>query len=237
MPRHQEMTIELAGRPFRIPDPLSFYWSYREIVEDRIYDFPCTVVSPRILDLGANCGLSALFFLLRYPEARLTCVEADPSLFSILEKNIRPVASASRVVLQQAAVAAATGVIDFHSSGADSGRLVPHASLPSKLHKVPAVSLDSLIDGPIDFLKVDIEGAETEVILACQKLDQVHRLFVEYHSFVGMAARLDELLACLRRAGFRTWIQTQYCPPRPFHEIHPHADMDLQLNLFASRPS
>ena len=54
LPRHLEVNVELAGRPFRVPDPLSFYWSYKEIVEDRIYDFPCTNNPVRILDLAKD---------------------------------------------------------------------------------------------------------------------------------------------------------------------------------------
>jgi FkbM family methyltransferase len=235
LPRHREVTVELAGRPFRVPDPLSFYWSYKEIVEDRIYDFPFPAGSPRILDLGANCGLSGLFFLLRYPEARLTCVEADPALFAILRDNLRTADFERRTRFVSAAVSPIAGEVEFHASGADSGRLIPHETLPSRTRRVTAVSLDSLIERPVDFLKMDIEGAETDVLLAAGKLDAVARVFVEYHSLTDRPQRLDELLAHLRQVGFRTWIQTQYCPPLPFHEIRPQADMDLQLNLFAER--
>jgi len=235
LPRHREVTVELAGRPFRVPDPLSFYWSYKEIVEDRIYDFPDPAGAPRILDLGANCGLSALFFLLRYPEARLTCVEADPALFAILRENLRTADFERRIRFLSAAVSPTAGEVEFHAAGADSGRLFPHETLPSETRRVPAVRLDELLHEPVDLLKMDIEGAETEVLLASNQLQAAARLFVEYHSFTGQPQRLDELLACLRRNGFRTWIQTQYCPALPFHEIRPHADMDLQLNLFAER--
>jgi len=235
LPRHLEVNVELAGRPFRVPDPLSFYWSYKEIVEDRIYDFPCTNNPMRILDLGANCGLSGLFFLLRYPNARVTCVEADPKLFDILQKNLLAVDSMNPVNFVPAAVSCTAGEIDFHSSGADSGRLTPHLMLPSATHRVRSVTLDSLIEEPIDFLKMDIEGAEIDVLLTSVKLEAVSRIFVEYHSFMGREQRLDELLSYLRQLGFRTWIQTQYCPALPFHETRPHADMDLQLNIFAKR--
>jgi len=235
LPRHQQVTVELAGRPFRVADPLSFYWSYKEIVEDRIYDFPTPTPLPRIMDLGANCGLSALFFLLRYPEAHLTCVEADPSLFAILQENVGAFATRHSVNFFHAAISPSAGQVDFHATGADSGRLLPHATLPSKIHRIPAVTLDSLVNDPIDFLKMDIEGAETDVLLSFNRLDRLARIFVEYHSFLRQTQRLDELLARLRGAGFRTLIQTQYCPALPFHAQHPQADMDLQLNIFAER--
>lgn len=235
LPRHREITVELAGGPFRISDPLSFYWSYKEIVEDRIYDFPFHGETPRILDLGANCGLSALFFVLRYPGLRLTCVEADPGLFAILRENLRTSSKGRQIDLLHGAISPAPGEVDFHASGADSGRLIPHATLPSKTCRVPALTLDSLIHDRVDFLKMDIEGAETEVIAGAGHLDRVARLFVEYHSFSGQEQRLDELLHRLRRENFRAWIRTQYCPTHPFHDPRPQTDMDLQLNIFAER--
>lgn len=235
LPRNQLVETNLLGKRFLIPDPLSFYWSYKEIIEDRIYDFPHNNDSPRILDLGANCGLSALFFILRYPSVRLSCVEADAGIFGILKSNLQNWANEKQVFLRHAAVAG-TGISSvFHSTGADTGRLVPHSSLSARPFEVKGVCLDDLIDGPVDFLKMDIEGAETDALLSSKKLGLVSRLFVEYHSFVFQQQRLMELLGALRQSGFRIWIQTQYCPVRPFYETPTQADMDLQLNLFAKR--
>ncbi len=235
LPRNQLVEADLLGKKFLIPDPLSFYWSYKEIIEDRIYDFPHINDSPRILDLGANCGLSALFFILRYPSVRLSCVEADAGIFGILKSNLQNWANDKQVAFRHAAVAGSGNSFLFHSTGADTGRLMPHSSLSARPLEVKAVCLDELIDGPVDFLKMDIEGAETDVLLTSQKLGLVSRLFVEYHSFVSQQQRLMELLGVLRQSGFRIWIQTQYCPARPFHETPTQVDMDLQLNLFAKR--
>lgn len=235
LPRNQPVRAVLLGQKFFIPDPLSFYWSYKEIIEDRIYDFPHANDAPRILDLGANCGLSALFFLLRYPLLRLTCVEADPAIYGILKANLHPWTKEKQVDLRNAAVAGSGGDSLFYSTGADTGRLAPHSFLTARSVSVPAITLDELIDGPVDFLKMDIEGAETEVLLSSRKLSMVSRLFVEYHSFASQQQQLVDLLGTLRQSGFRIWIQTQYCPPRPFHDTPTQADMDLQLNVFAKR--
>jgi hypothetical protein len=109
-------------------------------------------------------------------------------------------------------------------------RLREHNALVAARDGIAREEVPSLL-----LLKMDIEGAEIDVLLTSVKLAAVSRIFVEYHSFVGREQRLDELLSYLRQLGFRTWIQTQYCPALPFHETHPHADMDLQLNIFAKR--
>ncbi|MBK9174775.1 MAG: FkbM family methyltransferase, partial [Flavobacteriales bacterium] len=74
---------------------------------------------------------------------------------------------------------------------------------------VPSVKLrDVLIsNGTVDLLKVDIEGAETEVLLDCgDALGGVQRLYVEYHSFRNRPQRLHELLALLAAQGFRYYL-------------------------------
>ena len=63
----------------------------------------------------------------------------------------------------------------------------------------------------VDFLKLDIEGAETTVIKDCADyLGNVDNIFVEYHSFLSEKQTLDELLNILKKTNFRVQIQTQF---------------------------
>jgi Methyltransferase FkbM domain len=88
--------------------------------------------------------------------------------------------------------------------------------------------------GRVDFLKLEIEGAEVDVLLDCADvLPNVRNVFVEYHSFATEEQRLDELLTLLKTSGFRVYIQTAICPPQPFVATPSHLGMDLQLNVFA----
>ena len=77
---------------------------------------------------------------------------------------------------------------------------------PKNSYKVETIDLDELIDGEVDFLKMDIEGAETGVLCGSQKLDKVKQLFIEYHSFVDDKQKLSDLLSCLIKNGFRYFI-------------------------------
>lgn len=61
-PRFQETEIKIDNWKLIIPDIASFISTYREIFVERIYDFKFSNSTPRILDLGANIGLSVLFF-------------------------------------------------------------------------------------------------------------------------------------------------------------------------------
>jgi hypothetical protein len=98
------------------------------------------------------------------------------------------------------------------------------------------VRLRDFLDSPVDLLKLDIEGAGTDVLLDCaNRLTDVGAVFVEYHSFAGSEQRLDVLLSSLKSAGFRVLIQTEMCPPQPLIERRNYLGIDLQWNVFGVR--
>ena len=82
---------------------------------------------------------------------------------------------------------------------------------------------------------MDIEGAETDVLLSSNKLDQVNQMFIEYHSFYDSDQKLSQLLEILSQNHFRYYIQKIFCPSKPFQKIDCINGMDLQLNIFAIR--
>lgn len=226
-------SVELLGETFRVSDGRSFYWSYKEIFHDEIYRFESPRRDPRVIDLGANYGTSIVYFKSIFPAARITAVEADPEIFAILSENIER-RRYRDVELLHRAVCDASEPVAFHSEGSDGGRLhtLQHAR---QTVMVDPVRLDDLIDGDIDFLKIDIEGAEADVICGSDRLSDVRQLFIEYHSFADSPQLLAPMLEALSDHGFRYYIHTQFCSPRPLIEQRLQLGMDLQLNVFAKR--
>ncbi len=85
-------------------------------------------------------------------------------------------------------------------------------------------------------LKLDIEGAEIDVLADCASLlPNVRNLFVEYHSFASQPQRLNDLFSILGKAGFRVHLQTQFGSRQPLLARQVQLGMDLQLNVFAYR--
>jgi FkbM family methyltransferase len=136
---------------------------------EREYD-PVQVSSPRlILDLGANIGVSAAYFLSRFPTATVIAVEPDANNFEQCKRNLQPYGD--RAVLLQGAVWSHKCYLKIHSYPAGGGKewavTVTESPLPEaatiEAFDVPAVC--ALVDfpGPIDLLKVDIEGSEKAV--------------------------------------------------------------------------
>jgi FkbM family methyltransferase len=226
-------TEKIGGKDFRIADGPTFCASYREIFVDELYRFRAATPAPRIVDCGANCGVSVLYFKTLYPQAKIVAVEADPQIFRTLEWNVAQ-RGWSDVTLVNKAVAAGSGTVTFHCQGADSGRIHPLDSAIETC-SVPVVELDELLDEPTDLLKIDIEGAEAAAIAACQRLEAVSNLFVEYHSFADTAQSLHTILEKLAANGFRYYLQNQFCARRPLVDDECHLGMDLQVNVFAKR--
>jgi hypothetical protein len=127
----------------------------------------------------------------------------------------------------------------FGSGGALGGTLDVDARHHSddKITPIPTIRLKDYLTTPVDFLKIDIEGAEWEVLEDCAgQLQQVENLFVEYHSAPGKKQYLPELLAVLERAGFRLYIKEAWNNrPVPFVPLHYRPFWDLQLNIYAYR--
>ncbi len=231
--RYQPGTIRVDGAPLHFTDAASLLSAWEEIFVGRCYEFTEPPAPDLILDVGANIGLSTRFFLGRYPSARVVAFEPDPALFACLERNVAEFGP-DRVELQQAAVWREAGELPFYAEGADGGRL---SAGPEATLTVPAVTLDRWLDAErIDLLKIDVEGAEGEILESIAgRLGAVQRLFVEYHSQPGEPQRLDRILAIFGSAGMRYHVQPVLISPRPFAEVHVVNGFDLQLNLFAWR--
>ncbi|MDQ0640901.1 hypothetical protein QF042_004466 [Pedobacter sp. W3I1] len=89
----------------------------------------------------------------------------------------------------------------------------------------------------IDFLKIDIEGAEYLVLKDIEdNLSNVENLFIEYHSSPDCKQTLSEILGILTKSGFRFYIKEAWDNlPIPFEHRLYKPFWDLQLNIFAFR--
>lgn len=233
-PRFVPGSLKLHGKKFRFPDAASFLSAYREIFVERIYAFPSDDGAPGILDLGANIGLSVLYFKQLFPAAKITAYEADPEIFAYLEGNIRE-SGCTGVELINKAAWHEDARLRFHSEGADGGRVASGDG--GGVVEVQAVNLAHVLRGrSFRFVKMDIEGAEESVLPACGScLDGVRFIFVEYHSPVGRRQGLDRILAVLADAGFRVSLQNVSSPRSPFMGVGEQGGFDLQVNIFGWR--
>ena len=233
--RYQECKITLNQNELLMPDAASFLSAYKEIFLEQIYKFKADNMRPKILDLGANIGLSVIFFKELYPDAEIVALEADPRIFSYLKNNINS-QGYQNVELINKAVWYENSILNFVSEGADGGQVGFNISNHETL-KVEAVDIAKLLSRQqFDFVKMDIEGAEEFVLPRCEGLlNSVQHLFIEYHSKVGQKQNLNEILNLLSREEFRLYMENPFERSTPFLGLDAYAGFDFQINIYAWR--
>lgn len=234
LPRYTKTTVKVNGKEIKIPDNASFLFMYKEIFEEEIYNFITSNPNPYIIDGGANIGLSIIYFKNLYPRAKIIGFEPDPLIFEILKDNI-DVFDLENVELIPKGLWSENMELDFWSEGADAGLVTDLNKEKSPSVKIKTTSLTKFLERPVDLLKLDIEGAETIVLKDIEdKLYNVEKIFVEYHSFAGQSQSLNEIINILTKAKFRLYM----CIPgnnslkSPLLGLHTHHNMDFQLNIF-----
>jgi len=233
LPRYQPTVSNLIGIPLDIVDVHSFLAMYHEMYEQQAYRFQAKTEAPFIIDGGANIGLGILYFKELYPKSEIIGFEPDEKIFSVLERNILRSALANVKLLCQALWSAHT-TLGFVSEGSWAGRLARAGDHPD--HLVRTARLRDYLDRPVDFLKLDVEGAETEVLSDCADLlGRVENLFVEYHSFLDEPQSIHTLLSVLRGAGFRVRLHASNASAQPFVSRRSEFGMDNQLCVYAFR--
>jgi FkbM family methyltransferase len=181
-------------RPLVTPDKfviesghqLVTYWSLfieRECWASEWTDALAGAVSPLILDVGANAGLFSHLIWTRKPEAELIAFEPQPSMAQKISrwKNL----TNARLTIHEQGVSDHTGTATFYVSEAGD----PTASLKPESPKaislsIPLVTLDSVVpDREVFLIKVDVEGAECEVLAGgVRTISRTRFLILEAHT-------------------------------------------------------
>jgi FkbM family methyltransferase len=234
MPRYIKTNTILFGKKIEVPDSASYTFMYKEIFEENIYKFKTKNSKPYIIDGGANIGLSTIYFKLLFPESNIVSFEPDLKIFNYLKVNIEAFGFKNIDLLNKGIWKENTKLL-FNSEGADGGLISEIAKDKESSEFVQVVSLNPFLEQPVDFLKLDIEGAETIVLKdIANNLKNVERIFVEYHSMVGQPQTLNEVIEILTKANFRLYmsIPGNNSIKSPLMGLKKYNNMDLQLNIF-----
>jgi FkbM family methyltransferase len=209
--------VDVLGYKISFLGEEQFRYLFNEIFKQECYHFSAGTDRPTIFDCGSNIGMSVLYFKKYYPFARILAFEPDPRTFATLRKNIHQ-NQLSNVVAHQVALGLVDGLVDFYrdenenlSSLLMSTNRERHSGTRIQ---VPAKRLSTFIDSGVDLLKVDVEGAEFDVmddLIATGKLHHVRRIHLEYHHHIGSAPdKLSLMLRWLEEAGFGYQVQAHW---------------------------
>jgi len=147
------------------------FWFLRRLAK-YLWNSSRTLGNPVVFDIGANSGDFCEAVMANAPEARVFAFEPNPIAYARLVQRLPP-----NVECINSAVGAAVGAISLYDSTSSAGS--EHASTvqgvfeaihrrDANLLQVPLLTIDAFLEqraiSRIDLLKIDVEGAEFEVL-------------------------------------------------------------------------
>jgi FkbM family methyltransferase len=195
--------VTFADRGRRVEFDLTdrYLGAFKGVYIDREYDCAAQLPSAprRILDLGGNIGFGSVFLAGLFPGADIGVVEPDPRNLPLLRRNLALNAVAATVIA--GAIGPEAGMLELRfgrdptcSSLAGTGMHDLSEGVNVMLTTVPEV-LRALGWDQVDLLKIDIEGAEDDLLARHNAwLGQVGAILMEIHPNTT-AERLNRHLA------------------------------------------
>ena len=185
-----------------------FYELKKEIFGENCYYVELDKEEPTIVDLGAHIGMSVLYFKMLFPKAKIIAYEPILANFVLLEKNIRE-NQLEGVELIRAVVAPKSGSLVIHEPSGEGAWKSGAGIIPRGWKniqdgteiRVEAIGIREILQNKVDFLKMDIEGMEYEVIRNMgPNIGNVGSMLVEVHP--RKDHRIEEIEKTLTQSGF-----------------------------------
>jgi FkbM family methyltransferase len=209
-----------------------------EVFDNQEYAFMADREDPLIIDCGAHIGLTSLYFKQQYPKSTIIAFEPDVQNVAILRKNIEE-NQLDSINVVAAAVWKDDGNAAMYQEATDS-KSEPFTWGNTLIHNiwgdgdevsdclVKTVRLSQYITGPVDYLKMDIEGAEEQVLNELTGvLKSIQQMRIEFHgtNTTEEVNSLNRILKLLNDQGFETTVQSkdvmQACRPQTIARVDP----------------
>lgn len=216
---YEKHLFRFLGKKVFSISPDNFLLIFREVFIQGHYSIPALSVERkntlRILDAGANIGMTAIYFKAIFPNAHVIAFEPSPHTAKILKQNIEE-NKLRNVEVVEAALSASTGSIELQDDHSNPGRSTTTRSIYEAKSgnytatTVNAVRLSKYVGECSDILKMDIEGGESVVLnelVESGALSRVRFIVFEFHlppgksteSFSEIETLLNNHEFCLER--------------------------------------
>jgi FkbM family methyltransferase len=181
-----ELSLRCAAAPLHVRPGSDDPWVMLQVFDSEEYH-PVLKWAPRnVLDLGGNCGFTAIYLANKLPEARIVTVEPDPDNFRILQQNVKPYANICPI---NAAIWKECGELYLSDrSLSTSSRSFTNLRRQAGATPTKAITIQALSSAEgvemWDVIKMDIEGGEVEMLQnAAGWVHLAKVLAVEIHDF------------------------------------------------------
>ena len=198
----------------------TFATLFEEVYIPDVYYFSSLSSEPFVIDCGSNIGMAVLYFKRLYPNCSITAFEADDATFKVLERNVST-NGLEHVTLVNKALYDSKGTVTFYVSPNQPGQLVQSTRKESLVTSVPKVVesevLSDYVTRDVDFLKMDIEGAEDRVmnnLFENRKLSFIKEMVIEYHHHMTHDEdKLGAFLSVMEASNVGYQIKAPLVPP------------------------
>jgi len=163
---------------------------HSEVFEHRYYELGLQDAPESILDLGANIGLTSIYFARCFPAARIAAVEPMPGNLRLLRKNLALNDVVATVVAgaideKDGQVLMDVGQLDYGHHVLEPARAPQQRGVEVAAYSIPTL-LQTLAWDRIGLLKVDIEGHEKVLLANCASwIHRVDTMCIECHEGFG----------------------------------------------------
>jgi FkbM family methyltransferase len=209
--------------PFLFPSHTEPYSTTEEYL-----DFAALKGGETVLDIGAYAGITSIIFAqLVGPTGHVYAVEPDATNFECAQINVKmaeDVMGLKNITLIRKAIWSHSKGLLFSNEGAmGSSAVAITGGLRGKEEIVPSMRLEDFFEEygltRADFVKIDIEGAEVEVLQSSASFlkSTKARLIVEPH-FVDGVLSTDRCRGYLESAGFHVKVRGKVGESEPLIE-------------------
>jgi FkbM family methyltransferase len=194
-----DFTLRRKGSDWSVFKQVFQYQEYKSLVKT----LHLNQVEPTvILDLGANIGLTTLYFKKFFPNAEVICLEPDRNNFAQLSLNTAPL---SKVKLINAAVwnkGASLMEDNTFRGGDDWSKSYKEENKDVPSTQIEGITIQDILKqsdkNHIDVLKIDIEGAErfifNESISDLSFLSVTRVIALEIHDEFNIRETINQIL-------------------------------------------
>lgn len=226
-----KMIADIVGNEVKIDNINRVKSLFVELFVNQPYYFNTSNTSPVIIDCGSHIGLSVIFFKLLYPNAKIIGFEPNEFAFNLLDETVR-INNINNVEVHNTAIMNYDGEVDFFINETNK-QDVATSTIEERVtngtkFSVQATKLSHFINDTIDFIKIDIEGAELivlEELQKSQKLKYIKQMTIEYHHHIDdHEDNLSVLLELLENQGFGYHLDSQF-----LHPYNPYSFQDIMI--------
>ena len=161
-----------------------------------------------IVDIGANMGCFTIYAAQMCPEARICSYEPEENNFRVLSQNITVNSLQSRVTAHRYAIAGSSGQRSITIDASPLHTLLTTPEGGGLRQTVSCTTIREILAEQrfevIDFMKMNCEGAEYEILENCSPADfaRITNLRIEYHNFDKERRNGNSLVRLLRENGY-----------------------------------